>query len=172
LVVEPSAKATERWWILLCGVFVLLEGTKIAVRWTLWHPPMPFMGLELGAVASGAVSVLFGCALCVTGLFVLRCDQRGAVLGTLLYIVVLISGVLSYEFWPSWVAQDVEARRAMQGVPVGEDEVQIMQRFIPLVFVGSPILMMAWLAFIARTLGIATNGPRPPMAAEASAPRG
>ena len=150
LVVSPQVTSVERWWTILLGVLIVLEGTKMAVRWALWHPPIPFMGTQLESIPSAIVSVLMGGALCAIGLLVLRGRPKAALAGVVLYSVALLSAILSYELWSSWVAADVVARREFQGVPIREGEVAAMQRWAPAVIVGGPTLMLLWLAATAR----------------------
>lgn len=148
-VVDPNIFNTQRWWTVLLGVLIALEGTKMAVRWAMWHPPVPFMGAQLDFAPSALFSVAMGGMLCTVGLFVLRCRPKAALIGMALYAIALTSGALSYELWSSWAAADVVARREYQGLPVREGEIETMRRWAPMLVVGGPALMLPWL-FAAR----------------------
>lgn len=149
-VVNPNIANAERWWTVLLGVLIALEGTKMAVRWAMWHPPVPFMGAQLEFVPSAVLSVVVGGMLCAVGLFVLRCRPKAALVGMALYAIALISGALSYELWASWAAADVVARREYEGLPVREGEIETMRRWSPMLVVGGPALMLAWLFAASR----------------------
>lgn len=149
-IVNPSIANTERWWTMLLGVLIVLEGTKMAVRWALWHPPVPFMGIQLELAASTMLSVVMGAMLSAIGLFVLRCHTKAALLGMALYAISLISSVLSYELWSSWAAADVVARREYQGLPVREGEIETIRHWMPMLVVAGPALMFAWLFAVSR----------------------
>lgn len=150
LVVDPRIRVSERWWTILFGVLAVLDGTKSAIRWALWHPPIPFMGFQLPQMTSVVISVSIGCALCVVGLLVLRCYRGAALAGVALYGIALVSSILSYDLWVSWAALDVVARREYQGLPVREGEVEFMQQFVPVATMIAPALMAVWLGFIIR----------------------
>jgi hypothetical protein len=114
------------------------------------------MGVQLEEVSSAIVSVVLGGLLCAVGLFVLRCRFRAAIAGLALYGLALISGVLSAELWPSWVAADVVARR----------EYQVMQKLAPVVVAGAPALMCLWLAAAGRRFSRGRWGVGRPAAAD------
>jgi hypothetical protein len=149
-VVSPNIVNAERWWTVLLGVLIALEGTKMAVRWSMWHPPVPLMGAQLEFAPSAVFSVVMGGMLCAVGLFVLRCRPKAASVGMALYAIALISGALSYELWSSWAAADVVARREYRGLPVREGEIETMRRWAPMLAVGAPALMLAWLVAAGR----------------------
>lgn len=152
-VVSPEIARAERWWTVLLGVLIALEGTKMAVRWTMWHPPVPFMGAQLEFAPSAMFSVVMGGMLCAVGLFVLRCRPKAALVGMALYAIALMSGALSYELWSSWAAADVVARREYQGLPVRGGEIETMRRWAPMLVIGAPALMLAWLFAASRRFG-------------------
>ncbi len=160
IVVDPDALQSERWWTLLLGMLLILEGTKTAVRWVLWHPPVPFMGIQLSATWSAAVSVVSGVFLCGIGFFLLRRRAEAALFGVALYAISLVSGLLSYDLMGSWAAADVIARRDYQGLPVREGEVELMQSLAPAIVVVTPVIFIVWLLAAHRRFR-RTNDPVP-----------
>lgn len=148
-VVEPWLKRNERWWTILFGVVAVLDGVKSLVRWTMWTPAIPFMGVQLTDGVSVAVLLVLGTLECAVGCAVLRLRPVVVALGPVYYGVILTSVILSWPLWPAWAERFLVARRAYQGLPVREGEVEFIQRFVPLIGLGFGLLMTICLLVVA-----------------------
>jgi hypothetical protein len=109
------------------GTLLILEGSKNLVRWTQGLPIEPLLGSAspewlaiLAKSALGALNVL-------AGLLVLRTNWTGAVIGSCALGVELLASLVYRSEFQQWVGRAVVARRALQGIPVREGEIQFMQ---------------------------------------------
>lgn len=148
-VVDPWLKLNERWWTVLFGVLVVLDGAKVLTRWTKWTPAMPFMGIQLDETATAVVCLALGMLECAVGCVALRLHRALMLLGPLLYASTLASVVLSWPLWPDWIERYVVARRAYQGLPVRDGEVEIMRLVIPVGMVAIGVIMWVWMGLVA-----------------------
>jgi len=141
-LVDPSLKMRERWWTVLVGVLLILEGAKSIARWTMFTPPIPWFGVVPPAAVSAALFVLVGLAEIVLGAGVLRMRRFIFTLGLALYGTVLASNLISWSQWPDWTRRYVLARRAFQGTPVREGELETMQTITPVLMVVAPVILL------------------------------
>ena len=151
-VVEPWLKSNERWWTILFGVLLILDGAKSLVRWTMWTPPIPFMGVQLDEAASIVAMLAFGALKCALGYAALRLRPWMLLLGAAYYVLDLSSTLLSWRLLPGWVERYQIARRAYQGVPVREGEGEMMQRMLPGGIIVLAFLMIIWMLFAASRI--------------------
>lgn len=139
------------WVTMLIGVLFLLEGTKLLARWTQIFVPLPFFGFIPGPSAHIAINMVFGLILIITGFLFLRLKLPGLVLGLVYSVVTIVSVALSWSLWNQIAIQMVEARRAFQGMPVREGEIEFMQRVMPeFIVVYTAILLIAMLFTVKR----------------------
>jgi hypothetical protein len=117
----------ETWWTMAAGTLLILEGSKNLVRWTQGLPIEPLLGSAspewlaiLAKSALGALNVL-------AGLLVLRTNWTGAVIGSCALGVELLASLVYRSEFQQWVGRAVVARRALQGIPVREGEIQFIQ---------------------------------------------
>lgn len=101
------------------------------MRWTQWHTPLPLFGVEVGAAVSIAVNMVLGAVSCLVAFSLLRLTSRAWRLGVAYLAVSLVLTLANWDRWDAWVAAEVHNRRAYQGVPVREGEVEFMQRLFP-----------------------------------------
>ena len=148
-LVEPWLKLNERWWTILFGVLAILNGAKALVRWTMWTPAIPFMGIQLHEATSVEVLLALGTAECLVGCVALRLRPVIVILGRIVYGVTIASTVLSWQLWPAWVERYVLARRAFQGLPVREGEVEFMQQIVPFSIIATGLVMGTWMLVVA-----------------------
>ncbi len=147
-VVEPWLRSNERWWTILFGVLVILNGTKSMIRWTTWSLPTPFFGIQLGEVSSALLMTLLGIFECTVGMAALRLKPIVLPLGALYYTENLISVLLSWHLWPQWIEKAQTARRQYQGLPVRPREIELMQAIVPTAFVVFLVATLVYLAIV------------------------
>lgn len=146
--VDPDLLARERWWTMLAGVLFVLEAAKLMVRWTEWSRPMPFLGMALGHGPSAGLQLALGVAQAAAGVGVLRLRQQAAAAGFALALFVTASMLASGSLLPDWIAHDVVARRAVQGLPVRDGEIETMQALVPPTMVAVSTIEMVWMMLV------------------------
>jgi hypothetical protein len=144
-LVEPAIFHRERWWTILLGVLLILDGARVAVRWTLWHAPMPLMGMQPGETAAILIRIVTGALEIVAGAGVLRLSRPGVALGAGVLGFQIVSWLTSWSLLPGWAAREVLARRAAAGAAPRQGEIAFMQSFAPVVMVAGGLLVMGWL---------------------------
>ena len=150
LVVDQRLLAAERWWTILLGVLLVLDGTKLLFRWTQWSRPMPFLGMALDGPTSAVFQVMLGIAVCVVGVGVLRLRAHAVMGGFVVTAVVLYSVLSSWALLPDWIAHDVTARRALQGRVPRPGELEFMKAVVPRMTVLFAAVTMGWLGLTLR----------------------
>ncbi|HET9482008.1 MAG TPA: hypothetical protein VFP98_09660 [Candidatus Polarisedimenticolia bacterium] len=152
----PSIKKDPFWLRLLFfpaleslfGILAILDGAKGFVRWTLWPPQIPLFGIQLGETASAIVQMALGAPEAAIGMAALRQAPRLLRLGLVYYGLVTASALAGRRLLPGWIEASVVARRAYQGLPVRDGEVEFMQSIMPAVLVFGPLLMGGWLLLV------------------------
>ena len=145
--VEPPILERERWWTVLAGTLLVLEGSKNVVRWTQGLPVEPLLGLASPEwLATTAITILGGLNI-AAGLLVLRTRSAGAAIGIAVLGVEVVAAIIHREDFRQWAGEAVVARRALQGLPVREGEVEMMQSLtatvLPLVIAVGVIWLLA-----------------------------
>ena len=153
--VEPRILERERWWTATAGTVLVLEGSKNAVRWTQGLPVEPLLGLESPEwIATAAITILGGLNV-AAGLLILRTRLAGAVIGIGVLAAEGVAAIVHRDDFRQWAAQAVVARRALQGLPVRDGEVEMMQF---LTTTGLPAIIVAGaLALLAVAARFRTN---------------
>ena len=130
------------------GVYLVLEGTKGFVRWTMWTPPQPMFGVQLSAQASIVAAMVEGVVTTGTGLAVLRLHRLALPAVPLLAMVQLLNLALSWPLLPGFIAEAQMRRREFQGLPVRPGEIEFLQKFMPGSAVALYLLqvVLAWLS--------------------------
>ena len=147
--VNAWVKTHESWFTLLMGVWMVNEGSKSLVRWTMWVPPYPEFGFEMSASVSAVLSVARGGIEIFLAWAILRLRFFAVPVAIAHFTVGLVSMWMSWHLWDSWVVEYVTRRRAFQGLPVGESEIEWMQAITPqwqLAFIGIMIVLILLLA--------------------------
>ena len=125
----PGGKT--HWLPTVAGVLLLLEGTKGLVRWTMWTPPVPLFGMQVSAEAWPWVAMTFGAIECVLAYLFFRMRPAALYAGVAYFVTVIISTVMSWPLWDAWAALNTTRRRAYQGMPLREGEIEQMQAMVP-----------------------------------------
>jgi hypothetical protein len=157
-LVDPWLKANGRWWTVLFGVLVIEDAARSISRWTMWHAPMPVMGMQLSSEATIAFQILFGLVEVAVGVAVLRLKPVAMPLGLAVYGFMIASTVLSWELLPAWLEQAVTAKRAFLGRPTRPGEIGFMSEFVPVGTVIAGVVALGWLGLIWRRARRAAAG--------------
>ncbi len=131
----------------LAGTLLVLEGSKNVVRWTQGLPVEPLLGLASPEwIATRAITILGGLNV-AAGLLVLRTRSAGAAIGIAVLGAEVVAAIIHREDFRQWAGEAVVARRALQGLPVREGEVEMMQSLtatvLPLVIAVGVIWLLA-----------------------------
>lgn len=121
--VDRRVWSRESFWTVLLGAFLITDGAKELVRWTMWTPPLPWFGTTVTpewAVAPGLLGLLLGA-------LVLRLHFAAPLAVLAVNLLYTASILLSWDLWPEFAKEAVTRRRAFQGLPVRAGEVEIMQ---------------------------------------------
>jgi len=148
--VDPEIKEGESWLTMTLGVLILLGGTKQLVRWTQIDAVWPYFGFVPGPVEHVVISVVFGVVSVVAGCLILKLRRLGQILGIAVGAAYLASAVLSWNLWDRLIADQVQARRAVQGLPVRAGEVEFMQALFPEVPIAVAAVMILLLLIPSR----------------------
>ena len=146
--VNAWVKTNESWFTLLMGVWMVNEGSKSLVRWTLWAPPYPEFGYEMSASVSAALSVARGAIEIFLAWAIFRLRFIALPVGVAHFTIALVSMWMSWHLWDSWVVEYVTRRRTFQGLPVRQSEIEQMQAITPewqLAFLGVAIVLILFL---------------------------
>jgi hypothetical protein len=154
--------------VVFVGIFIMLEGTKTLVRWSMWTPPTPFFGGIVSAEMWPWFSITHGIVECViAGLFLRGHLASGP--ASIAYFGTTIGSVLtSWDLWDAWVAEMIVRRRAYQGLPVREGEIARMQAATPEMVIGGMILflvlsLIAWGVILVRRRREEVTAPPEPV---------
>jgi len=135
------------WPNLVLGTFLILEGLKQMVRWTALDGVMPVFGLVETTPLKAALLLAMGALYVVAGAMILRFSLR-AKLTTLVALAISTASIIAS--WPvlnEAIALAQTARRAAQGMPLREGEIETMQAMFPWITVGGLALILVLLWF-------------------------
>lgn len=121
----------ESWLTMLIGVLLILDGTKMIVRWTEVLVSQPWFGVFLQDNLQVSIQVAVGIASIISGYWVLRLDVKGWIAGLILSTLYSLSIIFSWHLWDPVVEQMVLKHRAFQGFEIGGGEIEFMQTVIP-----------------------------------------
>ena len=131
LSVSDNILRKENWLSILLGVLLILEGTKQLVRWTQMFVSQPAFGFFPDEATQIVIHLAFGALSILAGYWFLKLDIRGLFAGIGVALINLVSDGLSWNLWDPVVEQMVLKRREVQGLPVREGEVEMMQSLMP-----------------------------------------
>lgn len=135
--VDPRIRQRERWWTVAVGTLLVLEGSKNLVRWTQGLPIEPLLGASSPQwMATVAITILGGLNI-AAGLLILRTRAIGALIGMGVLGVEALAAIVHREAFRAWAGEAVAARRALQGLPVREGEVEMMQALSTTILPGA-----------------------------------
>ena len=148
-IVAPHVLARERWWTMTAAALLVLEGSKNAVRWTQGLPVEPLLGLAAPQWMATMAITIFGGLNILAGLLIFRTRPLGAAIGTGVLGVEALAAIVHRADFHEWASQAVLARRSLQGLPVREGEVAMMQALTTTVLPGVLVAAALWLLFVA-----------------------
>ncbi|MEH6347120.1 MAG: hypothetical protein V7785_18635 [Bermanella sp.] len=131
LSVNQDIFSKENWLTILLGVVLLLEGTKQLVRWTQMFVSQPAFGFFPDESTQVLIHLVFGVLSILAGYWFLKLDIRGFMVGMGVASMNLISDGLSWKLWDPIVEKMIVSRREVEGLPVREGEIEMMQSFMP-----------------------------------------
>ncbi len=137
----------ENWLSILLGVLLILEGTKQIVRWTQMFVSQPAFGFFPDEATQILIHLAFGVLSILAGYWFLKLDIRGFIAGIGVAVINLISYALSWKLWDPVVEQMVLKRKEIQGVPVRDGEIEMMQSLLP-----EGIIVVAIVSIIAMAI--------------------
>jgi hypothetical protein len=136
-----ESAATRATGAALCGV-----GVAGLTSWTAYHTAVPYFGLGLPLWLSLPLTFLGSLALIVAGVLVLRLDPRGVWVGGAVALLLLLSGLVGWGAWGSFVDAAIADRATAAGRPVGEGLLGgLAQGVTPFLIVGVPIALLVGL---------------------------
>ena len=155
--VDPLILKRERWWTATAGILLVLEGSKNMVRWSQGLPVVePLLGLASPEwIATAAITVLGGLNV-MAGLLILRTRLVGAVIGFGVLGAEVLAVMIHRNEFRDWAGQAVIARRELQGLPLREGEVEMMQTLTATVSLAVIAAGVIWLLVVA--VRFRTNG--------------
>jgi len=130
-IVSLNILRRENWLTIFLGVLFILEGTKHIVRWTQTLVSQPWFGFFPNEAAQIAIHIVYGLLSVLAGYWFLKLNIKGFILGVGLALLGLISYLLSWKLWDPVVEQMVLKRKEVQGLPVRDGDVEMMQALMP-----------------------------------------
>ena len=161
-VLNERLVARSRWWTLAAGTLLVLEGSKNAVRWTQGLPIEPLLGAGTPHGMAAASITLLGLANIVAGALTLRTRVAGAALGIAVLAGEFAATVANREAFERWAADAVVARRGLQGIPVRDGEIEMMQTVATTVLPFAIAMGIGWLSLVAFHFRRSSDGSRAP----------
>ncbi|MEA3323692.1 MAG: hypothetical protein U9Q37_00925 [Euryarchaeota archaeon] len=158
-IVDPIIYNNENWLTILIGVFFILEGSKRCIRWAMWTPPPPFLGIQTDDLSFPLISIAMGVICIYAGYFYLKLSKYGFWLAVSILLTDTFSIILSWNQWDEICKQLIINRRAYQGLPVTEESIQFMQSIIPEATIGFSIVVLLLLLFSFKKLKNKKNYP-------------
>ena len=150
LVADTEIVEQESWLTVVLGILFLNDGAKGLVRWSMWNPPVPIMGFASDPIVSAVASALVGIVEIYVAICFLKLRHRAIWIGLAVTSLTLVSTILSWPLWDSFVAEMTERRRAYQGLRVRSGEFEFMQSIIPEGFVVWSVILMFAILFAWR----------------------
>jgi hypothetical protein len=147
--VDPHILARERWWTTTAGTLLVLEGSKNLVRWTQGLPVEPLLGLASPQWVATAAITMLGTLNVAAGLLILRTRWLGAMLGIGVLVAEVAAAIVYRDDFQRWAGQAVIARRALQGLPVRDGEVEMMQMLTTTALPAVTAVGVLWLLVVA-----------------------
>jgi hypothetical protein len=136
-VVDPRQLARESAVTIVVAVLFLRSGIDAMSDWTVTDfAPAPYFGLDLASGVSIAFTVALGALALAAGLLILRTDMRGVWLGAAFVVISLLSFLPGdQDLWRTWAESDFTNRRAAQGRPASQEDIQSFVAMLrPLMF--------------------------------------
>jgi hypothetical protein len=128
------------------GAALCAVGVAGLTSWTAYHTAVPYFGLGLPLWLSLPLTFLGSLALIVAGVLVLRLDPRGVWVGGAVALLLLLSGLVGWGAWGSFVDAAIADRATAAGRPVGEGLLGgLAQGVTPFLIVGVPIALLVGL---------------------------
>lgn len=146
---ESRILARERWWTATAGTLLVLEGSKNLVRWTQGLPVEPLLGLASPQWLAVMAITIFGGLNVIAGLLILRTRMAGAAIGIGVLSAEALAAVIHRDDFRQWAGQAVIARRSLQGVPLRDGEVEMMQMLTTSVLPAMIAVGAIWLLVVA-----------------------
>lgn len=151
-IVDPEIYNNEKWLTILIGVFFILEGSKRCIRWAMWTPPSPFLGIQTDDLSFPLISIAMGVICIYAGYFYLKLSRYGFWLAVSILLTDTFSIILSWDQWDEICKQLIINRREYQGLPVTEESIHFMQSIIPEYTIGFSIIVLILLLFSFKKL--------------------
>lgn len=148
-MVESRILERERWWTATAGTLLVLEGSKNLVRWTQGLPVEPLLGLAAPQWIALAAITIFGGLNVGAGLLVLRTRLAGEVIGIGVLGAEVLAAMIHRDDFRQWAGPAVIARRSLQGVPLREGEVEMMQMLTATILPAVIAAGVIWLLVVA-----------------------
>ena len=158
-IVDPEIYNNENWLTILIGVFFILEGSKRCIRWAMYTPPSPFLGIQTDDLSFPLISIAMGVICISAGYFYFKLSKHGFWLAVSIILTDTFSIVLSWDQWDEICKQSVINRREYQGLPVTEESIHFMQSIIPESTIGFSIVVLILLLFSFKKLKNKKNYP-------------
>jgi hypothetical protein len=139
--------------VVAVGVFIMLEGSKTMIRWSMWTPPAPFFGSMISAGAWPMFAIAHGIIECLIAYLFLRGHVASGPLAFAYFGTSVASAAASWNLWDPWVAEATVRRRAYQGLPLREGEIARMQSMTPEIVIGGMVFflllsLIAWIVIL------------------------
>lgn len=137
------------WPNLALGTFLLLDGLKQMVRWSQLDAVIPVFGMVETTAPKAALLVAMGALHVLAGGMILRFAPRARAVALATITLATASLALSWPVLPEAIARVQAARRAAEGIPLREGEIEAMQAILPWIGAGT-LLLVALLLLLSR----------------------
>jgi hypothetical protein len=134
---EAKADSPRRLWPnLVLGTFLILDGLKLMVRWSQIDVAVPVFAMIETTPLKVAILMAMGAISLIAGAMVLAFMPRSRLFAAGTLAVSALSLAVSWPVLGEAIERVQAARRAAQGLPLREGEIEAMQSLLPAVSVG------------------------------------
>jgi hypothetical protein len=134
---EVDAGSSRRLWPnLVLGTFLMLDGLKMMVRWSLLDAVIPVFALTETTAVKVIILIAMGIISLVAGAVLLAFLPRARLTAAASLGLSSLSLAISWPVLDEAIGRVQVARRDAQGLPIREGEVESMQALLPFASAG------------------------------------
>ncbi len=131
-----SGSPRRLWPNLILGTFLMLDGLKMMVRWSLLYGAIPFFGMIETSPLKVVILIAMGLVSVVAGAMLLAFLHRARLAAAVSLGLSALSLAISWPVLREAIGRVHVARREAQGLPIREGEIESMQALLPFFSIG------------------------------------
>ncbi len=125
-IVDPRIVSRETFVLMFLATVLALDGTKQLVRW-IDLSPFPLFGWQPEGISQVVVAFVLGSASILASYWLFKLNRRGLWLSLTIIAFWSLNILLSWNATNDAVARRTIEKRALQGIPIRNGEIEFMQ---------------------------------------------